>query len=174
MAFSLSISPPGVHHQRDAHQPLLRGRCGVQRQALPPRASTSPLSAPTCSTVSKTRGPGELMRLGRKHPPNSRIYPLTGIARCARGGAPMRGSSSSGRRYYRDPAHDQCRKYDQPMVRALEAEAALGRRLHALSDPPDWRHHACRLPGSSRYPYPYSASSVLSLRNTSAIVSSAS
>jgi len=79
--------------------------------------------------------------LGTRAPANSRIYPLTGIARCARCGAPMRGSLSSGRRYYRDPAHDQCRKCDQPMVRASEAEAALRRRLQALSVPPDWRQH---------------------------------
>ncbi|MEA3375437.1 MAG: recombinase family protein [Chloroflexota bacterium] len=78
--------------------------------------------------------------LGTRAPANSRIYPLTGIARCARCGAPMRGSLSSGRRYYRDPAHDQCRGCDQPMVRALEAEAALRRHLQALSVPLDWRH----------------------------------
>ncbi len=78
-------------------------------------------------------------RGGASAPQESRVYPLTGIARCARCGTPMRGSSSSGRRYYRDPAPDRCRECDQRLVRALEAEDAVGRRLGALSIPPTWR-----------------------------------
>jgi hypothetical protein len=51
----------------------------------------------------------------------------------------MRGSSSSGRRYYRDPARDQCRDCDQLLVRAEDAEDAVGHHLQALTIPPDWK-----------------------------------
>ncbi|MEA3376357.1 MAG: recombinase family protein, partial [Chloroflexota bacterium] len=78
-------------------------------------------------------------RGGASAPRKSRVYPLTGIARCARCGTPMRGSSSSGRRYYRDPAPDRCRKCNQRMVRALEAEDAVGCHLRAMSLPSEWK-----------------------------------
>ncbi|NIN94831.1 MAG: hypothetical protein GTO49_07590 [Anaerolineae bacterium] len=40
--------------------------------------------------------------IGMKARKGSREYPLSGLARCARGGWPMRGRFSSGKRYYRD------------------------------------------------------------------------
>ncbi|MDW8069079.1 MAG: recombinase family protein [Anaerolineae bacterium] len=69
----------------------------------------------------------------------SRTYILAGLARCARCGWPMRGSASSGKRYYRDPAHDQSRDCDQRLVGADAAEEALGAFLRQLALPPDWR-----------------------------------
>jgi len=69
----------------------------------------------------------------------SRVYPLSGIARCARCGGPLRGCSISGKRYYRDPARDQARDCDQRMTRADDAEAALGEFLRRLSLPADWQ-----------------------------------
>jgi site-specific DNA recombinase len=74
-------------------------------------------------------------------PRTSRAYPLTGVARCARCGGRMRGSSASGLRYYRDPARDQGRECDQGMVRAREAEDALGAFLRQLTLPDNWREH---------------------------------
>src|SRR4030042_174922 len=56
----------------------------------------------------------------------SRDYPLSGLARCARCGWPMRGAFASGKRYYRDPARDQGREGEQRMVPAEEAEEATG------------------------------------------------
>ncbi len=69
----------------------------------------------------------------------SRVYILAGLARCARCGWPMRGSASSGKRYYRDPAYDQSRDCDQRLVGADAAEEALGAFLRRLTLPPDWR-----------------------------------
>lgn len=40
--------------------------------------------------------------IGMKARKGSREYPLSGLARCARGGWPMRRRFSSGKRYYRD------------------------------------------------------------------------
>jgi len=76
---------------------------------------------------------------------NSRVYPLSGVARCARCGHPMRGSWASGRRYYRDPARDQGRECDQRMVRADDAEDALGAFLQSLSLPADWREQVLEM-----------------------------
>ncbi|MEA3310172.1 MAG: recombinase family protein [Chloroflexota bacterium] len=69
----------------------------------------------------------------------SRVYPLAGLARCARCGERMRGSGSSGRRYYRDPARDKGIDCDQLMVRALDAELALGEFLDQVVLPEDWQ-----------------------------------
>lgn len=68
----------------------------------------------------------------------SRVYPLTGVAQCARCGGRMRGSYASGR-YYRDPARDKGRDCDQSMVNAGEAEGALGAFLGRLRLPDDWQ-----------------------------------
>jgi DNA invertase Pin-like site-specific DNA recombinase len=76
---------------------------------------------------------------GTSAPTKSRVYPLTGVARCARCDNPMRGSSSSGLRYYRDPARDQCRDCDQGLVRSVEAEDAVGEHLAGLTLPSDWK-----------------------------------
>jgi site-specific DNA recombinase len=75
----------------------------------------------------------------------SREYPLSGLARCARCGWPMRGASASGRRYYRDPARDQGRECDQRMVSADEAEEALGAFMQRLTLPSDWRNRVLKL-----------------------------
>lgn len=78
-------------------------------------------------------------KIGVTAPKTSRVYILSGLARCARCGWPMRGSASSGKRYYRDPAHDQQRDCDQRLVWADPAEEALGAFLRQLTLPPDWR-----------------------------------
>jgi len=71
---------------------------------------------------------------------NSREYPLTGLAQCARCGGRMRGTASAcGTRYYRDPARQQGRECDQRMVRAEDAEDALGDFLRRLRLPADWQ-----------------------------------
>jgi len=84
-------------------------------------------------------------RVGISARKGSREYPLSGLARCARCGWPMRGASASGRRYYRDPARDQKRQCDQRMVPAEEAEQALGAYMQRLSLPSDWRDRALQL-----------------------------
>jgi DNA invertase Pin-like site-specific DNA recombinase len=94
--------------------------------------------------VQKTRK-ARRRRRGTSAPSKSRIYPLTGIAKCARCGTPMRGSASSGRRYYRDPARDQGRDCDQRLVRAREAEDALGDFLKGLTLPQTWQEKTLRL-----------------------------
>ncbi len=75
----------------------------------------------------------------------SRVYPLTGVAQCARCGGRMRGAYISGRRYYRDPARQQGRECDQRMVRADDAEEALGDFLRRLSLPDDWQERVLAL-----------------------------
>jgi site-specific DNA recombinase len=80
-----------------------------------------------------------------KAPRKSRVYPLTGVARCARCGWPMRGSSASGYRYYRDPAADQGRDCDQLQVRAQDAEDALGDLLRELTLPGTWQEEVLAL-----------------------------
>ncbi len=75
----------------------------------------------------------------------SRDYPLSGLARCARCGWPMRGASASGKRYYRDPARDQGRECDQRMVSAEEAEEALGAFMQRLRLPSDWQDKVLKL-----------------------------
>lgn len=78
-------------------------------------------------------------RVGVSARKGSRVYPLSGVTRCARCGWPMRGSSSGGTRYYRDPARDQGRDCNQRQVRAEEAERALGDFLAGLTLPRDWQ-----------------------------------
>ena len=75
----------------------------------------------------------------------SREYPLSGLARCAGCGWAMRGASSSGKRYYRDPARDQGRECDQRMVPAREAEEALGTFMQRLSLPSDWQDEVLKV-----------------------------
>ena len=75
----------------------------------------------------------------------SREYPLSGLARCARCGWPMRGACASGRRYYRDPARDQGRDCDQRMVSAEDAEEALGAFMQRLSLPSDWQDRVLKV-----------------------------
>jgi DNA invertase Pin-like site-specific DNA recombinase len=82
---------------------------------------------------------------GTSAPSTSRVYPLTGIAKCARCGTPMRGSASSGRRYYRDPSRDQGRDCDQRLVRAKEAEDTLGDFLKGLTLPQTWQEETLKL-----------------------------
>jgi site-specific DNA recombinase len=88
-----------------------------------------------CQEVRRQRAPkrGTTARKG------SRVYPLTGVAYCARCGEGLRGSYTGGRRYYRDPARQKGRDCDQRMVRAEEAEGALGSFLRQLALPQDWR-----------------------------------
>ncbi|MFZ5915522.1 MAG: recombinase family protein [Chloroflexota bacterium] len=69
---------------------------------------------------------------------DSRIYPLTGVARCARCGGRMRGSWANGR-YYRDPARDRGGECGQRVVGADDAEGALGAFLGRLQLPADWQ-----------------------------------
>lgn len=69
----------------------------------------------------------------------SRVYPLTGVARCARCGGKIRGANSAGYRYYRDPARDKGLDCDQGMVSAIKAEDALGDFLRRLTLPQDWQ-----------------------------------
>jgi site-specific DNA recombinase len=69
----------------------------------------------------------------------SRIYPLTGLAQCARCGGRMRGSAIGDQRYYRDPARQQGRECDQRMIKADDAEGALGDFLRRLCLPDDWQ-----------------------------------
>jgi hypothetical protein len=69
----------------------------------------------------------------------SRVYPLTGVARCARCGGRVRGANSAGYRYYRDPAHDKGLDCDQGMIAADDVEDALGDFLRQLSLPQDWQ-----------------------------------
>jgi DNA invertase Pin-like site-specific DNA recombinase len=71
----------------------------------------------------------------------SRVYALSGIARCARCGGPMRGwaPSKGRRRYYRDLARDHGRECDQRSVWADQAEDALGDFLRGLVLPQDWQ-----------------------------------
>jgi DNA invertase Pin-like site-specific DNA recombinase len=88
-----------------------------------------------CQQARSRRSP----RYGTTARRGSRVYPLTGISYCARCGERLRGSSSSGRRYYRDPARDKGMDCDQLMIRALEAEAALREFLSKLEIPEDWR-----------------------------------
>jgi len=78
-------------------------------------------------------------RVGVTARKGSRVYPLSGVARCARCGWRMRGSSAGDTRYYRDPARDQGRDCNQRQVRAEEAEEALGDFLAALTLPRDWQ-----------------------------------
>jgi site-specific DNA recombinase len=67
------------------------------------------------------------------------VYPLTGLARCARCRGPLRGSSSQTYRYYRDPARDRGETCEQRMIKAEEAENALGDVLQSLALPEDWQ-----------------------------------
>lgn len=69
----------------------------------------------------------------------SRVYPLTGVARCARCGGKIRGANSAGYRYYRDPARDKGLDCAQGMVSAIKAEDALGDFLRQLTLPQDWQ-----------------------------------
>ena len=78
-------------------------------------------------------------RPGTTAPKSSRAYPLTGLARCARCGGRMRGNSVRAHRYYRDPARDRGQECDQRMVKADEAEDALGDFLQQLVLPEDWQ-----------------------------------
>jgi hypothetical protein len=75
----------------------------------------------------------------------SRVYPLTGIARCVRCGGRMRGSYASGRRYYRDPARQKGCECDQSMVRTGDTEEALGGFLERLALPADWKEQVMAL-----------------------------
>lgn len=59
----------------------------------------------------------------------SRVYPLTGVPRCARCGWPMREANSAGFRYYRDPTSDHDRDCDQRMARAEDAGEQPGNFL---------------------------------------------
>jgi len=93
---------------------------------------------------------GQRRSTGKTAPKSSRVYPLTGLARCARCGGPMRGSGIRGRRYYRDPARDQGRSCDQRMVRAEEAEDALGDFLQRLVLPEDWQARVLALVEASQ------------------------
>jgi site-specific DNA recombinase len=89
----------------------------------------------------------EKVRASRRHRrgiqarSDSKPYPLSGLARCARCGGVMRGSYSSvsRQRYYRDPAKERGQTCDQRMVRAERAEEALGDFLGQLSLPDDWK-----------------------------------
>jgi site-specific DNA recombinase len=83
--------------------------------------------------------------LGTRARADSRIYALSGLARCARCGWPMRGSGNAKRRYYRDPARDQGRDCQQRQVRAEEAEDAVGDFLRRMSLPPNWQEVALGL-----------------------------
>jgi site-specific DNA recombinase len=86
-------------------------------------------------------------KLGVTARKTSRVYILAGLARCARCGWPMRGSASTGKRYYRDPAWDQARDCDQRMVPADAAEEALGDFLRRLCLPPDWQERVLEIVG---------------------------
>ena len=94
-----------------------------------------------CQRVRQQRRP----RLGTTARSGSRVYPLTGIARCARCGGRMRGSYASGKRYYRDPARQKGCDCDQSMVRAGDTEEALGGFLERLALPADWKEQVMAL-----------------------------
>jgi site-specific DNA recombinase len=69
-----------------------------------------------------------------------RVYPLSGILRCAYCGEVMRAHSSNGRRYYRDKSQVlHLRDCPQNYVQAEEIEANLGQLVDGIVLPPDWR-----------------------------------
>ncbi len=90
-----------------------------------------------CQRARKRRRP----RYGTTANSKSRGYPLTGIARCARCGERLRGaySSSSQRRYYRDPSQQKGGDCDQPHIQAEIVESALGEFFSELMLPEDWQ-----------------------------------
>ena len=91
-----------------------------------------------CQQVRVARRP----RYGCTATSGSKIYPLSGLARCARCHTRMRATSSKrGQfyRYYRDPSHDKNLGCDQRFVSAQAAEDALGEFLSGLTLPDDWR-----------------------------------
>ena len=96
-----------------------------------------------CQTVRQRRHGyrgGAVSRRGR-------VFPLSGLARCQRCGSAMRGYScqTTQIRYYRDPAYDQCRSCSQRMVRAQEAEDALGEFLSTIQLPEQWQQRVLQL-----------------------------
>jgi hypothetical protein len=81
--------------------------------------------------------------LGRAH--QRRVYPLSGLAFCARCETRLRAEANQkGIRYYRDPRRPT-RVCDQRMVRAEEAEAAVVEYLSAIRLPEDWRQRILKL-----------------------------
>jgi site-specific DNA recombinase len=86
-------------------------------------------------------------RYKRSHSANaaSRVYPLTGVARCARCGGKVRGANSAGYRYYRDPARDKGLDCDQKMISADKTEDALGAFLRKLFLPQDWQERVMEI-----------------------------
>jgi DNA invertase Pin-like site-specific DNA recombinase len=82
------------------------------------------------------------VRNGTTQNHRARVYPLAGIARCARCGSYLRGYScyrGHTYRYYRDPARDRGGDCRQKPIRASEAEDALGEFLSGIQLPGDWR-----------------------------------
>ena len=78
-------------------------------------------------------------RAGTTSRKTSRVYPLSGVARCARCGGPVRGTNSSVYRYYRDSARDKGLDYGQGMISSDKAEDVLGDFLRQLSLPKNWQ-----------------------------------
>lgn len=77
---------------------------------------------------------------GVSAPKKSLDYCLSGVARCARCGNPLRGYSSDPvRRYYRDPARDRATGCLQRVIPADEAEQRVGDALRTFTLPDDWR-----------------------------------
>jgi len=82
----------------------------------------------------------------------SHVYPLGGLARCARCGGHMRAASSKvGQhyRYYRDTAREHSADCSQLWVRAERAEDAVGTFLSDLALPDDWQAQIIRMVGES-------------------------
>jgi hypothetical protein len=71
------------------------------------------------------------------------VFPLSGILRCASCGAPMRGASTSGRRYYQDTTRIEHRgECEQLWVRADEIETQVADLLGRIRLPEDWPANA--------------------------------
>lgn len=86
-------------------------------------------------------------KLGKTARRNSRVYPLTGIVRCARCGNIMSGwwQSKIKTRYYICRTKRETKQCDQPTIPAEEAEAQVVAQILGIELPPDWRERAERL-----------------------------
>ncbi len=96
----------------------------------------------------------QIRRLLGRHPRKrlqtpARIYPLTGILRCAQCGARMRGQTgSNNQRYYICPTRVQRTSHcSQNGIRAERLEEQLYQALLAIKLPPDWQANLLREQG---------------------------
>jgi hypothetical protein len=85
----------------------------------------------------------ERYRQRRLNRASHRVYPLSGIIRCAQCGHRMRGQASKTKtgatRYYRDTHRERGGDCPQTMVRADAIEAQVGERVKGITLPASWR-----------------------------------